>query len=351
MRFLLDTEQRDFAASLDALLSAADVPAAIRARGAGDPAPVRELWQRLGESGVFALAVPERHEGVGLLPIELAVACVELGRHAVPGPLAETFAASALLGGLDSGGPVGGLASHWLPRAATGCALLTLAATEVGPYAADADLADLRLLLTADELRVPERESDPAPFSGTESLAQPTLDPARRLSRLTDGKLVASGVPLAAWADHAVQVATLATAGLALGTGRRLLAATVDYAGTRVQFGTPIGGFQAVKHRLADVLLQLEFAEPLLHAAAVALHSGEPSSGTEIAAAKAACGEAGYAAARAALQLHGAIGYTDEFDLSLWIRRARVLRSAWGSPSACRLQVLAAQPGAPGRRE
>jgi len=344
MRFLLDTEQRDFAASLDALLSAADVPAAVRARGAGDPAPVRELWRRLGESGVFALAVPEEYEGVGLLPVELAVACIELGRHAVPGPLAETFAASALLGRLG-----GEPAEYWLPQAATGTALLTLAATEVSPYAADADLADLRLLLTPDELRLPDAD-----------LSQPTLDPARRLSRPTDGKPIASGAPLAACADHAVQVAALATAALALGTGRRLLSATVDHANTRVQFGTPIGGFQAVKHRLADVLLQLEFAEPLLYAAAVALHAGEPSSGAEVAAAKAACSEAGYSAARAALQLHGTIGFTDEFDLSLWIRRARVLRSAWGSPSACRLRVLAAEHhdletpaavGAPARRE
>jgi alkylation response protein AidB-like acyl-CoA dehydrogenase len=143
---------------------------------------------------------------------------------------------------------------------------------------------------------------------------------------------------------RATDLAALCTAALSLGTGRHLLAATVAYARTRTQFGTPIGGFQAVKHRLADVLLQLDFAEPLLYGAAVALQdaapAGAPGAVVEIAAAKAACGEAGYSAARAALQLHGAIGYTDEFDLSLWIRRARVLLNAWGTPSACRRKVL-----------
>ena len=350
MIFLLDTEQRDFTASLDAQLSAADVPAVIRARAAGDPAPLRALWERLGQSGVFALTVPEKYQGMGLLPVELAVACVELGRHAVPGPLAETFAAAALLGSLG-----GEAADRWLPRAAAGTALLTLAAAELSPYSADGDLANVRLLLTAEELRLAETERSKA-----------TLDPARRLTRLTDGKLIASGPQLTDAAAHAVDVATLATAALALGTGRRLLADTVGYANTRVQFGTPIGAFQAVKHRLADVLLQLEFAEPLLHAAAVALQEvarqevvlqdAAPASSTtaraasaDTAAAKAACGDAAYAAARAALQLHGAIGYTDEFNVSLWIRRARVLRSAWGSPSACRLRVLEHRDGL-GRR-
>ena len=344
MRFLLDTEQRAFAASLDALLSAADTTAAVRAREAGDPAPTRALWRRLGESGVFALAVPEAYRGTGLLPVELALSCVELGRHGVPGPLAESFAASALLGRLG-----GAAAARWLPPAADGTAVLTLTATRLSPYAADGDLADVRLLLTDDQVRMSERGS--VPPGGTDRTSLRSLDPARRLSRPDGGELLAAGPGPAAAAEHALRIAALATAALALGTGRRLLAGTVEYVNTRVQFGTPVGAFQAVKHRLADVLLHLEFAEPLLYGAAVALQSAAPSAGTDTAAAKAACGEAGYAAARAALQLHGAIGYTDEFDLSLWIRRARVLRSAWGSPSACRLAVLAGTHADPGGQE
>ncbi|WP_042393506.1 acyl-CoA dehydrogenase family protein [Streptacidiphilus carbonis] len=308
MRFLLDAEQRGFAASLDALLSAADVPAVIRSRAAGDDAPLRALWRRLADVGVFALAVPETYGGTGLLPVELVLSCVELGRHGMPGPLAETFAASTLLESVGQ--------TALLPGVASGQVILSLAAE--GGYAADPDLADA--VLRVGEGKAPLRQS---------------LDPARRVGLPEDAIAVESG------AERATGLAALCTAALALGTGRHLLAATVEYARTRTQFGTPIGGFQAVKHRLADVLLQLDFAEPLLYGAAVALQDALPSAGSDIAAAKAACGEAGYAAARAALQLHGAIGYTDEFDLSLWIRRARVLRNAWGTPSACRRRVLA----------
>ncbi|TDU03671.1 hypothetical protein EDD99_2111 [Streptomyces sp. 846.5] len=319
MRFVLDTEQRDFAASLDALLSAAAVPTVVRARAAGDDAPLRALWRRLGDAGVFALAVPEEFGGSGLLPVELVLCCVELGRHGMPGPLAETFAASTLLTGTDH--------ARLLPGVASGQVILSLAAD--GGHAADPDLADA--VLRIGEGKAPLRQS---------------LDPARRVGLPDD----AIGISAGPGTTRATELAALATAALALGAGRHLLAATVEYARTRTQFGTPIGGFQAVKHRLADVLLQLDFAEPLLYGAAVAVQDAAADTDVAIAAAKAACGEAGYAAARAALQLHGAIGYTDEFDLSLWIRRARVLRNAWGTPSACRRKVLYSRESREGRR-
>ncbi|NEB81704.1 acyl-CoA dehydrogenase, partial [Streptomyces sp. SID14478] len=127
-----------------------------------------------------------------------------------------------------------------------------------------------------------------------------------------------------------------ATAAQAVGVGRALLDRTVAYVKQRTQFGTPIGAFQTVKHRLADTLIALEFARPLVHGAALTLRPDD------LAAAKAAAGEAAYTAARTALQLHGAIGYTAEFDLSLWLTKARALRTAWGTPGRCRAEVLAA---------
>ncbi|MFE9780930.1 acyl-CoA dehydrogenase family protein [Streptomyces sp. NPDC005775] len=328
MRFLLDAEQRDFARSLDALLTSCDTPAVVRSWAAGDHGPGRAVWARLADAGVFALAVPEKHEGVGPLPLELTLAFEALGRHAVPGPLVETVAAAALLERLGDDR----LASDRLPGIASGKSVVSLCLTSLGPYALDADAADAVLVVDGDTLRL-------ATASGP---VQPSADPARRLSRPPGGTVLAQGPAVTSAAGYAADVATLATAAQALGAGRTLLARTVAYVTQRTQFGVAIGSFQAVKHRLADTLLALEFAGPLVHGAALALAAGDDGAGRDIAAAKVTAGEAAYAAARTALQLHGAVGYTDELDLSLWIRKALPLRDAWGTPAACRARVMGA---------
>jgi alkylation response protein AidB-like acyl-CoA dehydrogenase len=328
MKFVLNEEQSEFARTLDRMLASADTPAAVRAWSAGDPVPGRVLWARLAEAGVLAIAVPQEYEGLGPLPVETAAAFTELGRHAVPGPLAETVAAAALLDRL--GDPP--LAKRWLPGIASGECCLSLSLPASGPYAVDGDRAHAVLFTDGDRLLLAEGLGP----------VQPSFDPARRLARPLGGTLLATGPAVRHAAAHAGRWATLATAAQALGTGLALLERTVAYTKQRAQFGVPVGSFQAVKHRLADTLIALEFAGPLLYGAALTL------SGPDIAAAKAACGEAAYAAARTALQLHGAIGYTAEYDLSLWILKARALRNAWGTPSECRAQVLEGRPVTPG---
>ncbi|MDN0194839.1 acyl-CoA dehydrogenase family protein [Streptomyces sp. S.PNR 29] len=331
MRFLLDAEQRAFAASLDAMLTAAGTPSVVREWSRGDHASGRALWSRIAEAGVFALAVPEEYAGLGPRPVELVVAFFELGRHVVPGPLVETVAAAALLSG-------SGAAGRLLPPLASGEAMATVA-WQSG-YALDGDAATTRLVPAPDGLRL-------APGHGP---VHPSLDPARRLTPLTpggetlpwrpagehpcttDGTAPPSEPPL----ERALTWARLATAAQALGVGLALLDRTVAYVGQRTQFGAPIGSFQAVKHRLADAKIALEFARPLVLGAALTLHPAD------VAAAKVTACEAAYTTARTALQLHGAIGYTAECDLSLWLTKARALRTAWGSPGDCRAAVLGA---------
>ncbi|WP_434588548.1 acyl-CoA dehydrogenase family protein [Streptomyces sp. A5-4] len=327
MRLLLTDEQREFARSLEAMLSAADTPAAVRAWADGDSGPGLALWSRLADAGVFALAVPDAYEGVGPLPVELALAYTALGRHAVPGPVVETAAAAALLGALGDAGFAP--AKEWLSSLASGRRVASLG---VGAYALDADSADAVFLVRGDELRLAAAPGPP----------RASADPARRLFRPpNDGELLARGPAVREAAARATDWAAFLTAAQSLGVGEALLARTVAYVKQRTQFGAPIGSFQAVKHRLADILIGLEFARPLLHGAALALGAGSPRAGAHVAAAKVAAGEAAYATARAALQLHGAIGYTQELDLSLWLRKARPLRDAWGTPSECRRRVLA----------
>ncbi|MER6912883.1 acyl-CoA dehydrogenase family protein [Streptomyces sp. NPDC000594] len=355
MRFLPTEEQRAFAGTVGAVLRASaaggGAPAAARAWAAGDVGPGRELFRRLAAAGVFALAVPERQGGAGEHRVELVLACVELGRAAAPGPLVETVAAGALLAGVAEGadtrgGGTGGPGGTTVDRAAVDRAavdrllagVLAGAPTTLAPpggsgHALDADTADAVLVLEGPGCGVVR-------LAGGHGPSRVSVDPVRRAAvPRGGGAVLASGPRVALAAARAGELARLLTAAQSLGVGLALLERTVAHVRARHQFGRPIASFQAVRHRLADTLIAIEFARPLVHGAAVT------GARADIAAAKTAAGEAGYAAARTALQLHGAIGYTDELELSLWLRKARPLRDAWGTPSACRAAVLAALPG------
>ena len=309
MRFELTEDQRDFAASLDALLSAAESVAAARVWGEGDTGPGRKLWQRLAELGVPALLVPEESGGMGATPVELVVAFEQLGRHAVPGPWVE--------------------AAAYLPVALRDAseAMRTVAVPPHVPYALDADAAEQTFLVHEGALhhaRVGARHS--------------SVDRARRLFEVTAGEPVDGAGDL----DAAFDLAALATAAQLLGCGERILDETVSYAQQRRQFGREIGSYQAVKHALADVRIALDFARPLLYGAALA----DPATrARDVSAAKVACAEAAYLAARTGLQVHGAIGYTLEHDLSVWLTKARALVGAWGTPAFHRRRVLDALVG------
>ena len=327
----------EFAASLHDMLSGAGVPEAARRWADGDRAPGLALWRRLAGLGVTALAVPEKWGGLGASPADLVAACAELGHHAVPGPVAESLAAvPALLGALDDAdrrgewlaAPGGAdLRADWLAGLAAGDLIATLAVPPRLPFAADAEAAGLVLLAKADVVQV----------AGT-GASHRSVDAARSLSAVTGHGLVARGAGAAV--ARALDMGTLACSAQLLGAGRALLEASVRHASVRAQFGRPVGAFQAVKHKLADVAIGLEFARPLLDAAAAALAADAATAERDVSAAKVACADAASLAARAALQVHGAIGYTAEHDLSLWLTKVRALVGAWGSPAEHRARVL-----------
>ncbi|NUT35811.1 MAG: acyl-CoA dehydrogenase [Hamadaea sp.] len=131
----------------------------------------------------------------------------------------------------------------------------------------------------------------------------------------------------------------LAGAAQLLGAGRALLETTVEYAGRRTQFGRPIGSFQAVQHQLADALIGIEFARPLLWRAAVCLADAGTPASPSVSAAKVACAQAADRAARTAIQVHGAIGYTLECDVSVWFSHIRALIPADGTPPWHRARI------------
>jgi len=320
-------EQEQFASSLHGLLAAADVPGAARQWASGDRSAGLALWRQLAGLGVTALAVPERCGGLGASLLDVVVACEELGHHAVPGPVAESAAAvPELITALADEH----LCARWLPGLAAGDLIATLAMPPWLPYAADADAAGLILL------------AEPGAVSlATAGARHRSVDPARSLLEVAGQEVLARGSAAASAAARAREAGTLASAAQLLGAGRALLEAGVSHARQRIQFGQPVGAFQAVKHQLADVAIKLEFARPLLDAAAVSLADG-PLTPRDVSAAKVACTDAAHRAARAALQVHGAIGYTQEHSLHLWLTKVRALTGAWGSQAEHRARVMAA---------
>ncbi|RZU53696.1 hypothetical protein EV385_5629 [Krasilnikovia cinnamomea] len=354
MRLVPSPEQDGFAAVLHRLLSDVDVGATADRWALGDAAPGRAVWSRLAEAGVCGLAVPACWGGLGGAPSDLVLAAEELGHHALPGPVAESVAAVPTL--LTAVGD-DRLRSTWLPELAAGRTVATLAAPPWLPYATDAHAADLVLFAGRDAVRL-----------ARVGPAHTSMDPARRLFEVFPGDTLAAGADTAAVVARALDMGVLVCAAQLLGAGRALLETAVAYAQTRHQFGRAIGQFQAVQHRLADVAVALEFARPLLYAAAVALtrdpHDANTVASTgndpheanvvastgddrqdaarDVSAAKVACADAANRAARAALQVHGAIGYTREHGLGRWLTRVRVLTLAWGTPTEHRARVAAA---------
>jgi alkylation response protein AidB-like acyl-CoA dehydrogenase len=332
MTFRRSAEQEQFAASLHDMLAAADVPGAARQWAAGDQAGGLALWRKLAGAGVTALAVPERWGGAGAGPLDIVVACEELGHHALPGPVAESVAAVPwLIAALAADAPGDALAARWLPGLAAGDLVATLALPPWLPYAADAGAAGLVLLGAGDVIRLAEPGA-----------RHRSVDPARSLFEVTGRQVLARGPAAAAAVAGALDVGALACAAQLLGAGRALLAEAVRHAGQRIQFGRPVGAFQAVKHQLADVAIALEFARPLLDAAAAALAAGDRGAARDVSAAKVACTGAAYRSARTALQVHGAIGYTQEHDLHLWLMKVRALAATWGSQAEHRARIMAA---------
>ena len=306
MKFQLSPEQRQFSASLHDFLAGADTAAVARAWAAGDHDRGLKLWRGLAELGVPALLVDEDHGGLGGSPVDAVVAFEALGYHAVPGPLVETAVVAPAV-----------LTGDRLTALAEGDLLATVVAPPEVPLALDADVAGLVLDLTAGEITEPRIE----PVR--------SIDPARRLFRVT-------GTTRGTAAPAAFDRGVLAVAAQLLGAGQWLLDTSVAYAKQRHQYGRAIGEYQAVKHLLADVVTQLELARPLLYGAALA---GETFA-RDVSAAKVMAGDAAHLAARTALQVHGAIGYTAEHDLGLRLTKVRALAGAWGTGSFHRARVL-----------
>lgn len=318
MNFEIDDQQRDFASSIDAALGAADVPAAVRAWADGDTTQGRKVWNQLAELGVTALLVAEKFDGIDAHPVDLVVALERLGYWAVPGPVTESIAVAPVLLHDDKRSAA----------LAAGESIASVALATQVPYAVNADFADL--VLVAGDGQV---------TGATVGASHDSVDPARKLFDVT-----ASGESQSADTARAYEFGVLATAAQLIGAGQAMLDQSVEYAKQRTQFGRVIGSYQAIKHKLADVHIALELARPLVYGAALSLADASADTARDISAAKVAAADAALLAARSSLQTHGAIGFTQEHDLSLLLLRVQALRSAWGDPALHRRRLLEVLP-------
>jgi alkylation response protein AidB-like acyl-CoA dehydrogenase len=339
MDFRVGEDQRELAEGIRAMLEGRLPLEHLRAREDAPEAIGADDWAALGETGVFALTLPEP-AGTGLSLTEAVVVFEELGRALVPGPLVGTFLAARA--GLIDG-------------AAEGRAQVGVCCGGEGPVLVEHLAALNALLVFPANGRGAAAVLAPVDAAGTTRMAA-ALDPLTPLWRVATAP---AGVPVpgddgALWRDG-----TLLTAALQVGHAAACLEIAVSYAKERQQFGTPIGSFQAIKHMCADMLVRAEVARAAVHAAAclvdapdvveseaaVAGCTPDQLVDRSIGGAKLLADEAAIANARSAIQVHGGMGFTWEVPLHLHLKRARVHATTFGTPAA-RATALAAYAGA-----
>lgn len=312
----------------------------------------RGLWDKVAAMGWTGAAIPEEYGGAGLGHLGLCVLAEELGSALAPIP----FSSSVYLAGeaLIAGGSAA-QKQAWLPRLASGAAIGTLALAE-GP-----GRADLRTLRTTFRAGVLAGEKLPVPDGGVADVALvvaqgergpilalvdlggegvtreevETVDPSRRHARITfaNAPAEALGAPGngEALIARVLDRAAVLFAFEQVGGAQRALEMARDYALQRYAFARPIGSFQAIKHKLADVYVATELARSNAYYGAWALHRNAAELPLAAAAARVSANEAFFLAAKENIQVHGGMGFTWAFDCHLYYRRAKLLSLALGS--------------------
>ena len=365
MRFAFDEQQLEFRSQLRGFLerecTAADVRAAFDAACSGSRPQGRKRWGQLAAMGVVGLAVPESEGGLGLGAVDLVGLLEEAGRAGLPEPLAETaalvvpllveVAARGAVGGSSGGlsqdtpsgaagcsprGEASETAREWLRRIAAGEAIAAVVPDPGSPAVWGGD-ADAVVVFEPERVVL-------APAAEVDATRVDSIDSTRLLAMVTlrggaasgSGSGSASGSVLLQGPQADRLLARLryrgafAAAAVLLGAADRLMSMTREYALERQQFGRPIGSFQAVKHHLASAYVKLEMARPLTYKAAWSLDDDPDSAALDCSLAKATASEAALEVARVALQVHGAMGYTWENDIHMWMKRVWVLATSWG---------------------
>jgi alkylation response protein AidB-like acyl-CoA dehydrogenase len=332
----------------------------VRRISEGEEGFSREQWEQVAELGWLGLTIPEAHGGVGLGWVDLVVLLEETGRSLFPSPLLSTTVAAAAIREAGSEAQQ----AHWLPGIADGSRIGTLALQE---NADRPDVGSIRLegtpdgdgyVLRGEKLFVPDAaaatlyvvafRAGPEPEAvdlavverdapGVSAVDFPGMDLTKRLGQLAlDGVRIPGdavlGEPGAASAalPRVLDRATAAVTAEMIGAAEGALALTVSYAQERIQFGSPIGRYQAVKHPLAEMHVDVESFKSLLYYAAWCLDESPEEAPRYVSMAKAYASESFARIGIDAVQIHGAVGYTWEFDAHLYLKRSKWARPMYG---------------------
>jgi alkylation response protein AidB-like acyl-CoA dehydrogenase len=350
MDFDLSQDQRAFQESVGAYLSdSCDRKRVLAAFE--DPSVGLSVWQGLVEMGVPGLITQKEFGGSGLELLDLAVVAEVLGRHGAPGPFAEHLVATACIGWCENDA----LKHRWLADLAAGKSRATVAFADAGehwmpaewslsatgalsgrlrfvPWAEGADL--MVVGLQGGRLGLVELSA-----AGVAAQAHATFDATRRLYEVTLDGAACQIVDIQGLAERLTNMWLVLLAADACGGAAQCLESTTAYVKERIQFGVPIGQFQAVKHQLADLALQTEPLAGLYWYAAHAFDHEPGRASLSASLAKAHTTDAYVYATRRAIELHGGIGYTWEQGSHIWLRRALYDRQFLGTPPRHRARV------------
>lgn len=275
------------------------------------------LWNQLAELGLTGMTVPTEHGGLGMTALDFVLLAQECGYVALPEPLVHVALVAVPL--LESIG--GELAAQWLPRLASGEARVVVGLEQNG-LVEDAHVADLLLLQKGDAIHA--LTPDQVQLRYNES-----VDPSRKLFAVEFEVSNPVGTDAAAIVA-CLNRGALGHAAQALGLAQRMIDLSVQYTSERQQFGKAIGTFQAVKHHMANIAVRLEYARAPVARAAYALTEGLSTANVNVSHAKLVACEAASLAAKNCIQVHGAMGYTWEVDLHIFMKKAWALANSNG---------------------
>lgn len=333
-------------------------------RDAGDPVGhTPALWKQMAELGWVGITIPEAYGGAEMGLAELCCVLEPLGGSLAPEPMLSTAllaAGSLVRGGSDA------QKKAWLPRIAEGDAVLGLAYQEAGSRydvthvtttaQADGD----GWVLRGEKIQVSDAPSAAALIVSARTAGHGSerdgislflipadaaglrVTPQARLDHRAAGLVTLDGVRVAADAvvgavgaggpllEAVVDAATVGLCAEMLGLAEAAFALTLDYLKTREQFDVPIGSFQALKHRAANVFIELQLARSTVMAAARALDAHDPEAPALVSLAKARCSDTAMLAGNEGVQMFGGVGMTDEYDIGLYLKRARAAQLTFG---------------------